>query len=361
MSLPEQQDALLITAKGERMTMGKRRVPKPGAGEVLVRNSAAALNPADMYIQKLGVFVKDEDLPLVIGCDGAGEIVALGEGVQGWNVGDKVFYQAPLVKSDYTTFQQYTLANASRIALIPPNITPEQASTIPLALATAALGLYQVQRDEIHAMGYDMGGAGLTPPWDEGGMGKYEGKAAVVIGGSSSVGQFALQLLHASGFNPLVTTASAHNEEYCKAAGATHVIDYKTTPYSDLPTTVKSIVADTPISIIYNSIASGTQAFALEILGPGGSLVTVTKPDVGAQGPPDAQGRRIICVYGDAGAECHQQLGENMYASLTRMVEQGVLKPNKVRVLEGGLGAVPAGCDEIERGVSGVKLVVRID
>ena len=48
-TLPEQQDALLITAKGERMVMGKRLVAKPGAGQVIVRNVAAALNPADMY------------------------------------------------------------------------------------------------------------------------------------------------------------------------------------------------------------------------------------------------------------------------------------------------------------------------
>ena len=42
------------------------------------------------------------------------------------------------------------------------------------------------------------------------------------------------------------------------------------------------------------------------------------------------------------------------------MLERGEIKPNKVRILEGGLAAVPAGCDELEKGVSGVKLVVRI-
>ena len=49
-TLPEEQNALLITAKGERMALGKRRVPKPAPGQVLVRNIAAALNPADMCV-----------------------------------------------------------------------------------------------------------------------------------------------------------------------------------------------------------------------------------------------------------------------------------------------------------------------
>ena len=55
-SLPEQQDALLITAKGERMVMGKQPVAKPGVGQVIVRNVAAALNPADMYAHYEAVY-----------------------------------------------------------------------------------------------------------------------------------------------------------------------------------------------------------------------------------------------------------------------------------------------------------------
>lgn len=102
--------------------------------------------------------------------------------------------------SDYSTFQEYTVVNAARMARIPPSITPEQAATIPLGLATAALGLYREKKDSLRPEGFDIGGAGLTPPWASGGTGKYAGKAALVIGGSSSVGQFgtlaALQFPH---------------------------------------------------------------------------------------------------------------------------------------------------------------------
>lgn len=58
----------------------------------------------------------------------------------------------------------------------------DEASTIPLCFATAAIGLYY--------KGTARGGAGLFPPWEEGGEGKYSGQPIVIIGGSSSVGQF---------------------------------------------------------------------------------------------------------------------------------------------------------------------------
>ena len=73
---------------------------------------------------------------------------------------------------------------------IPANLTPEQAATIPLGLSTAALGIYPEKKDALRPDTLDLGGAGLTAPWAEGGRGKYAGQAALVVGGSSSVGQF---------------------------------------------------------------------------------------------------------------------------------------------------------------------------
>jgi hypothetical protein len=74
------------------------------------------------------------------------------------------------------------MADAHFLAQIPPNVSFEGASTIPLGFATAAVGLYQDFRAH--------GGIGLVAPWDEGGYKKYTGQPIVVIGGASSVGQF---------------------------------------------------------------------------------------------------------------------------------------------------------------------------
>ena len=65
------------------------------------------------------------------------------------------------------------------ISQIPPNLDFDQAATVPLCFDTAAVGLYS-----------DQLGAGLTPPWVEGGQGKYAGKPILILGGSSSVGSY---------------------------------------------------------------------------------------------------------------------------------------------------------------------------
>jgi NADPH:quinone reductase-like Zn-dependent oxidoreductase len=85
-----QQKALLLPAAGEDYYVGTRDIPKPGKGQVVVKNHAVALNPVDNYIQKYGIFVSPHGFPAVAGSDAAGEIYALGEDVQGWKKGDKV-------------------------------------------------------------------------------------------------------------------------------------------------------------------------------------------------------------------------------------------------------------------------------
>lgn len=69
-------------------------------------------------------------------------------------------------------------------AKIPPNLTFDQASAIPVTLTTAACGLYCDRQ----VSGF--GGAGLLSPWEEGGRGKYSGEPIVILGASSSVGQY---------------------------------------------------------------------------------------------------------------------------------------------------------------------------
>ncbi|KZV67571.1 GroES-like protein [Peniophora sp. CONT] len=357
--MSQQHRALIIHSKGGRMELGFRATPTLGTGQVLVRNIAVALNPVDAYIQHMGTRVCSP-LPAVSGCDGAGEVHQLGPGVDGWKIGDQVFYQGDAT-NDCTTFQEYTVVAAARMAKIPANVTPEQAATIPLALSTAALGIYAKKKDALRPDKFDLGGAGLMAPWDKGGRDKYAGKAALVISGSSSVGQFALQLLKASGFSPLITTASKHNEAYCKAAGATHVIDHKDVPYTELPAALKEILGETPVSFIYDAWArGGSQQAAFSLLAPGGSLCTALHPEVGERAKEDAQGRRVVSPYGSVNEEHHHEFGTEMYAHLTGMLETGELKPNNVKLLDGGFEAIPAGCDELLQGVSGVKLVARV-
>ena len=84
-TVPQQQKALILETKGGALTVKPSPVPAPRVGEVLVRLDAVALNPIDALVSYM-----IEKFPAIIGVDGAGVVVALGEGVEGVGVGDRV-------------------------------------------------------------------------------------------------------------------------------------------------------------------------------------------------------------------------------------------------------------------------------
>ncbi|KAA1467072.1 NAD(P)-binding protein [Dentipellis sp. KUC8613] len=284
--------------------------------------AAAALNPID---HKMGVQGFRLDVfPAVLGIDGAGTVEALGEGVDSDKLqkGDSILFERLKFASDYGTFQQYALINAKRTYKIPDTLSFEQAATFPLCLTTAAIGLYAPYAPR--------GGVALTAPWQEGGLGKYKDQPALVIGGSGSVGQFALQMLKLSGFNPIIATASAHNEAYVRVAGATHLIDYHTTPYDALAGAVAHITS-TPLPIVFDAIAhDDTQRAAWELTAPGGALVMVRQPVVGEAGVELEGGRRIAYVWPAVNFMDEEEAGrkwaDGMYAGLQEYILDGRVK-----------------------------------
>ncbi|TFY84007.1 hypothetical protein EWM64_g14 [Hericium alpestre] len=341
------QKALLIPSKGANFEIGTRAIPKPGHGQVLVKVHAAALNPVDKYIQKAGVFV--DEFPAVAGNDGAGTIEELGEGVTGVQKGDRVLLQGLWVP-DRGTFQQYVLGDAVRVAKIPSKYSFDEAATVPLTFATAAIGLYGKK-------GAARGGAGLARPWTASGRDKYKGNAALIVGGSSSVGRYAIQLAKLSGFGPIITTASSRNAEYAKSAGATHVIDYHTTSYADLPAAVAKIAPSVPL--VYDAIASPeAQEASWKILAPKGSLITTLEPSVGKLGEEAEDGKTVHFVFGSSNSPENYYISNDFYDHLTSLLDTGAIKPNRFEKLPGGLAAIPAGVERLGQGkVSGVKLV----
>lgn len=82
------QQALVLEQKQGTFVVSQRPIPRPGAGELVVKVQAAGLNPVDWKIQATGFLV--EEYPAVLGSDIAGDIYQVGEGVEGWARGDKV-------------------------------------------------------------------------------------------------------------------------------------------------------------------------------------------------------------------------------------------------------------------------------
>ncbi|KAF9444858.1 GroES-like protein [Macrolepiota fuliginosa MF-IS2] len=349
-----QQNALLITEKYGNFVRGTRPVPQVGPGEILVRVKAAALNPADWKIQKYGFIVNE--YPAVLGGDIAGDVIEIGEGVSRFSVGDRVFGPC-LFRADYSAFQEFCKLKEGLAAKVPESLSYEQASTFPIAILAAWFGLY-------NAPPYGMG---LTPL--PSGTGKYTGQPILVIGGSSSVGQFAIQLAKAAGFSPIITTASPKHTDMLKSLGATHIID-RNTPPTNIRTELAKIIGPAGkvndpsssgvIHYIFDSISEKeTQTAAYDLLTPGGKLALVLPSFV----PADSQtpDKHISSTNGMPDAPHNVGLLGALYSGITAMIENGTLTPNKVEVIPGGLDGIVEGLKRLENNqVSGVKLVVRI-
>lgn len=86
--LPSQQRALLLESRQAELVLGQSVVLKPGPGQLLVKVKATALNPIDWKIQRYGVFI--EKFPAILGVDFSGDILAIGQGVTNFKVGDRV-------------------------------------------------------------------------------------------------------------------------------------------------------------------------------------------------------------------------------------------------------------------------------
>ncbi|KKY35283.1 putative alcohol zinc-containing [Diaporthe ampelina] len=204
-------------------------VPKPAAGEVLVRVKAVSLNYRDTEVA-MGLYGHHKMIdatsnqPLVLGSDMCAEVVALGPNVSSLRTGDRVmgtFCQDHLtgqikahhmgsglglplegVLQDYRVFPEHGLVK------VPDYLKDEEASCLPVAAVTAWMSVN-----------------GLRPLGQAGGKGEI-----VLLQGTGGVSVSGLQIAKASGATTIVTSSSDEKLSRAKELGADHVINYRTTP-----------------------------------------------------------------------------------------------------------------------------------
>lgn len=187
-------------------------VPTPGHQQVLVKVLAASVNPLDTRV--MGgyghtVLGCSRDLPLILGRDFAGEVVAVGTGVWNYRVGSRVW--GCVAPSRQGTFAEYTVASVNELSAMPAALSFEQAAAVPFAALTACQGLRPfLQR--------------------EGGV---EGARVFIHGGSGPLGRFAVQLLRVYGCEVAVS-CSEKNAAAMLDLGCAFVVDYNTQYFSDV-------------------------------------------------------------------------------------------------------------------------------
>jgi len=212
------QRASMYSQVGARPVVGSRPVPVPVDGQLLVKVLACAVNPADHKVIDWPILIFDPTVggPHVVGSDIAGLVVAAGPGTR-FKPGDKVFYQGNYIASpNETGFQEYSLAWDQTTSNIPANLTYAAASTVTAAAIAAFVSIFHPT------------GLGLPPP---AGI-DYSHPDPIptpdtilVLGGSSNLGQYALQFLRMAGVKNILTTAASKYTSLLRAKGATEVFD----------------------------------------------------------------------------------------------------------------------------------------
>ncbi|GAB7353551.1 hypothetical protein MBLNU459_g3986t1 [Dothideomycetes sp. NU459] len=337
--------AWIKEAKSNPLTVDDAPMPKPEADEVLVKNSAVAVNPVDWKIQDSGHII--QHYPNVLGTDVAGEVVEVGSNVKNVKKGDRVLAHCiglATGKPGDNGFQLYTTAPAILTSVIPSSTSFAEAAVLPLALSTAAAGLYQPGFLELPYP--------TCPPKDS-------GKVILVWGGSSSVGSTALQLCAGSGVD-VVTTASKHNHEYCTKLGAKAVIDYNSpSVVDDILSAIESTGKD--FAGIYDSISlpeSFKHCYAvLEKAGGSKNMATVLPP-----GSSKPDGYNVNGVFAISVANQFKQVGDAVWQKwVPAALEDGSLKclPEPL-VVGSGLESVQKGLDVQKKGVSAKKVVIEL-
>lgn len=352
MTVPETFKAAVVPERQARLVVTDRSLPALEKGEIAIQITATAINPVDWKIRDYGIFLKE--FPAVLGSDAAGKVAAVGPEVSGFSVGDRVFFQGIIGNYNASTFQQYCKMPAALVGKTPANVSDDEAAGVTLALIAAVTAYYDEKT-----------GHGMLPFWAEGGDQAGKGKAIVVLGGSSSVGQYAIQIARLSGFSRIITNSSAAHAEHLKGLGAHVVLDRATSAVSDFA----AAVGDLPLAFAFDAISTEeTQLLGVQVVQAtktAGTAVFGVQAHAGAK--VEAQSElepktpfRSVLGLGSSPALRH--LSEPLMVSLggeDGLLAKGLFKPNRPLVVPGGLEALETALEKNKKGVSGVKVIIR--
>jgi putative PIG3 family NAD(P)H quinone oxidoreductase len=217
------------------------RPPEPQPGEVSITVAAAGVNRADI-LQRQGNYAPPPGASPYLGLEVSGTVDALGEGVQGWSVGDEVC--ALLVGGGYA---EQVCAPAGQLLPIPSGVGLVEAAALPEVTCTVWSNVFLT--------------ANLQP-----------GETILVHGGSSGIGTMAVQLAREVGARVAVTAGSAEKLEVCRSLGAEILVDYREQDFVDV---VRRATDGAGANVILDNMGAKYLMRNVEALADGGRLVII--------------------------------------------------------------------------------------
>ena len=190
----------IVHESGAPVRLAEAPAPEPGAGEILIRVSAAGINRPDL-LQRAGMYPPPPGAPDTLGLEVAGAVEKIGAGVTRWKAGDQV--TALLPGGGYAT---HALAQAGSALPIPQGLTLTQAAALPETVFTVWANVFE---------------AGALQ----------QGETVLVHGGASGIGTTAIQMAKAHGARVFATAGDAEKCALCEKLGAERGINYKSEDY----------------------------------------------------------------------------------------------------------------------------------
>jgi NADPH:quinone reductase-like Zn-dependent oxidoreductase len=235
-------NAIQLNSRGgpEALAYGPAAVPRPGAGEILVRVRAGAVTPTELlwvptWTTRAG---EPRPFPIIPGHEFSGEVHGVGPGVNDVAVGEAVFGMNDWFGDGAQA--EFCVARTVDVAPKPKSVDHVTAAVVPISALTAWQGL--AERAKLA-----------------------RGERVLIHGAAGSVGLFAVQLARGIGAY-VIATASEHNVEFARGLGADEVIDYRARPFED---------AATGVDVVFDTVGGDTLARSWPILRPGGRMVTI--------------------------------------------------------------------------------------
>jgi len=344
----------LVVQEGGVAAIEEVPVPELGDGNLLIKTKAIAINPTDWK------HIKHRSKPGVLaGCDFAGEVVKVGPNISprvSWKVGDRV--SGSVHGGTYTdrgSFAEYVKADDVLLWSIPDETSYEDAVTLNVGTGTAVQSLFHPDR------------LGMVEPPEK----VAEGTWVFIYGGSTSVGQNAIQLAHLAGYK-VITAASPRSHDITKSLGADAVFDYHD---EEIVSKVKNVSGDS-IRVALDTFSEGvSQIITVNVIAPaGGKVITILSVSTeAAELRPEVTIASTFFYYvfgtpwmlGDiqmsANLGDQLQVSKFMVEKLPKLIKDGTLKPQKLKLFEGGLEELYKGLEYMMSGqVNAEKVVINL-
>ncbi|MGB8817126.1 MAG: quinone oxidoreductase [Rhizobiaceae bacterium] len=234
--------AILVHTHGgpEVLSLEDIDISRPNAGEVQVRHTAIGLNFIDVYF-RTGLYPAPAGLPLIPGNEGAGIVVAVGDGVTSLKIGDRVAYAAAI-----GAYCEARNIAADRVVRIPDGIDDQTAAAMMLKGMTAEYLLFR------------------TFPVQK-------GQTILIHAAAGGVGLIAGQWANALGATVIGTAGSAEKAALALTNGYHHVINYRDEPIVER---VKELTGGKGVDVVYDSVGRDTWLASLDCLKPRGMFVS---------------------------------------------------------------------------------------